>query len=357
MARVAFVINDLRTGGAERVFSSDAVALAARGHEVSVYLLYGTRADTFALSIPPSISTHELKARGPFDLFAMRRLLIALREQHVEIVLSTLNDANLFARFGLIGAPRIRLIRREANTMRMKPWWHKIFDVVFDWRTHAIIAVSKDVAAGIPGYNPFIARKIVVLPNAVLVPSQSADAARAELILCVVGSLTRKKDQATIVRACGILHRKGIPFTLSIAGEGSERVVLEHLAQVEGVAESVRFLGVRDHSAVQALYLDSSVFVMASRNEGSPNALLEAMAAGLPCIGADIPSVREAGGDAIVLFPPGDAVVLADILGRLYRDSATRARIGARAREIVQERNVPEKRYLLLESILYGKTH
>lgn len=354
--KIVFVINDLRTGGAERVFSDDANALVARGHEVTMCLLYGSASrDQFALELVPAIRRFELHARSPFDIGALRRFRMLLREAKPDTCLSTLNDANLFARFGLIGMRRVRCIRREANELSMKPWWHRALDLAFDWRTDGVIAVSEHIAAGIRRYDPWVAARVAVLSNAVRIPEAAARDSEPPVRIVAVGSLTPKKDYETLVRACGILKRGGVSFTLAIAGDGPERNPLELLAQSEQVADEVAFVGRLDHDAVGRLYAEASLFVLTSLTEGSPNALLEAMAAGLPCAVSDLPSTREVADESCALFErAGDADAFAQALARLCDDPALRVSMGSRARDIIARRFSPERRIEKLISILAG---
>lgn len=353
-----FVINDLRVGGAERVFSDDANALAKRGHKVSICLLYGSfESDPFAKNLVSEIERIEIHARGPFDMTALGRFRTAILRTRPDACVSTLNDANLFARSGLIGMRRVRYLRREANELSAKPWWHKLIDLLLDWRMDDVIAVSENLRHSIAASNPWVARKITVLPNAVAVSDMSHIEGDRFLILSV-GSLTAKKDHATLIRACGLLQKRRIGFSLVIVGEGSERTNLESLVHAMGLTEVVSFTGRLDHAAVQEWYRNASVFVLTSRIEGSPNVLLEAMAAGLPSVASDIPSVREVlDAESGVLVPPGESQAFADALERFSADTARRARMGVHARGVIRQRFDPKSRLEKLEVILYGKTH
>jgi glycosyltransferase involved in cell wall biosynthesis len=87
-------------------------------------------------------------------------------------------------------------------------------------------------------------------------------------------------------------------------------------------------------------YLQASdVFVLPSRREGLPNALLEAMAAGLPCIAADLPGITRwllEDGESGWLVPPGDVEALERALVTLLEDRERAAQLGARARRRVE---------------------
>jgi glycosyltransferase involved in cell wall biosynthesis len=98
---------------------------------------------------------------------------------------------------------------------------------------------------------------------------------------------------------------------LRIAGQGEERAALERRA----VGLPVRFVGLLETPAAVAAFLrDLDLFVMPSRYEGLPNAVLEALACGLDVVATDAPGMRTALGDGVSLVPPDDPVALANAI-------------------------------------------
>ena len=101
--------------------------------------------------------------------------------------------------------------------------------------------------------------------------------------------------------------------------------------------DRVHLAGFRED--IGALYGAADLLVHPSRREGAPNAILEAMAAGLPVVATAIPSARELlGEDAGCLVPPEDAPALATALAELLADAPRRARLGEAARRRAEER-------------------
>jgi glycosyltransferase involved in cell wall biosynthesis len=126
-------------------------------------------------------------------------------------------------------------------------------------------------------------------------------------------------------------------WSLDIWGDGPERETLGRLAGELGLGEAVRFRGLTE-DAYQVLR-DSDLYVLSSRAEGFPNALVEAMACGLPVISTDFGgAARDIVQDGVngLLVPPGDPGALTAALVRLMRDGGERRRLGARATEVVQ---------------------
>ena len=97
----------------------------------------------------------------------------------------------------------------------------------------------------------------------------------------------------------------------------------------------------------------ADVFVLPSLSEGSPNALLEAMACGLPIVATRVGGVPEIAvdGETALLVPPEDPVALARAIDRLLRDRALAARLGSAARATVLTRYTPELRATTLSGL------
>lgn len=110
-------------------------------------------------------------------------------------------------------------------------------------------------------------------------------------------------------------------------------------ARAEGVADRLRFV---EHTHDVPLYLQASnAFVLPSTREGLPNALLEGMATGLPCVCTRIPGVTDwliDDGKSGFLVPPNDVDAITCALKRLARNEGLAARVGATAREVAVER-------------------
>ncbi len=182
------------------------------------------------------------------------------------------------------------------------------------------------------------ARRVEIIPNGVDVACFSPRSGRRKpgpLRIGTVGSLTPVKNQALLLRAVGAVVGQGVDCTVGIAGDGPRRGNLETLAESLGIAERIELLGrVED---VPAFLRELDVFVLPSRSEAHPNALLEAMACGLPCVATDVGGVRDvlAGGRCGLLVRPGDAAGLVSALGRLKKGAAVRKKLGRDARERV----------------------
>jgi glycosyltransferase involved in cell wall biosynthesis len=158
-----------------------------------------------------------------------------------------------------------------------------------------------------------------------------------EMLAAYVGRLVPIKRVDLVLRAVAEARRQGVPVRLVVAGDGECRQELERLAAQLGLREVVTFLGYLTDSSSLAAAAD--IAILASDNEGTPVALIEAAAAGRPAIATAVGGVPEVVvPGAGLLAPRGDHAALAAALVRCARDAPLRTRMGAHAREHVLRR-------------------
>ena len=180
---------------------------------------------------------------------------------------------------------------------------------------------------------------IAVIPNGVDVPEllPPPPASRTPRLL-TMGRLTQQKGIDVLLRA--LTRLRDLDFALDIAGDGPDRAGLERMAQELGVAERVRFLGWVPRAEIARTYADAAVFVLASRIEGMPNVVLEAMAYGRPVICTRVFGAAELvdEGKTGLLIDVEDEVQLTEALRTLLTSPDLRACMGAAGRRRVEER-------------------
>lgn len=150
----------------------------------------------------------------------------------------------------------------------------------------------------------------------------------------VIGRLVPIKDHATLLSAMGRLE--GVH--LAVIGDGELRAGLEARVRAAGLGDRVHFTGWRYDLAHTLADLDA--VVLTSRNEGTPVALIEALASGRAVVATDVGGVRSVvvDGETGILVPAGDAPAVATALKRVLGSQALRARLGASGRQHVRER-------------------
>ena len=360
--RIVLAISSLGAGGAERVMTLLAGALAARDHEV--WLVTLTRSGDDFFSVDTRVRRLGLGLTGDSPnmlrgLWANLRRLRALRrivstvEPHA--VLSFMTSMNV-----LMILACIRLRVRVVVSERVDPAAHMENRIWTDLRSllyqsaHAVVVQTENIA---DWFRKRLGRRarIVVIPNPV-VPASGVEvgARESERFILSAGRLAHQKGFDLLIRAFAAAAPRTRQLQLVIAGEGPQGRYLRDLAAELGVGPRVSFPGqVRD---LRALMEVAMAFILPSRYEGFPNVLLEALAAGVPCVAADCPGgTREilANGAYGLLVPPQDLLALTEAIDRITADSELRARY-AQAGAAAIERYRLDRVVVLWERLLEG---
>lgn len=171
----------------------------------------------------------------------------------------------------------------------------------------------------------------VELPPAAFVNAPRAPIRIAAARLIFVGTLAQLyKAPDVLIDAVGICRRKGMNLELVIVGSGRHQPELESRAAALGLAGRVQFRGQLTTPAAVRTELDQSdLFVLPSRQEGLPRAMIEAMARALPCVGSTVGGIPELA-PAEDLVSPNDAAALAGKISEVLTDPARMARMSAR---------------------------
>jgi glycosyltransferase involved in cell wall biosynthesis len=165
-----------------------------------------------------------------------------------------------------------------------------------------------------------------------------------ERVVLSVGRLSREKAHIDLLEAFKRLSESNpeISSKLIIVGDGPERARLETAAKSLGCKERVIFAG--HVSDVRTFYVTADVFVLPSHSEGSPNVLLEAMAANLPIVATAVGGVPEMveNNESALLVPPNDPPSIAGAIARLLTDEELVLRLTTNAATLVDTRYTPE---------------
>jgi len=158
-------------------------------------------------------------------------------------------------------------------------------------------------------------------------------------LLGIVGRLVAIKDHPTLFQALSRLQTPGPPPHLIVVGDGERRQALTRLAQEIGLASRIHFLGWR--TDLEAILGELDVVICCSKNEGTPLALIEAMAAGVPVLATDVGGVGDLirQGETGWLAPPCDPPALSRAIRDLLADPERRARTVPSARRLALERH------------------
>jgi glycosyltransferase involved in cell wall biosynthesis len=349
---VLHLITTLTQGGAERMLSQlvPRPGESAGGRHLVVSLAPG---GMFADALTADgVEVRDLGMRPGRDLVrGTSRLLRLMREVDPDVMIAWMYHACLLAWLvRLVDLRRARRARRLVWVLRGAlhtedglPWHTRLIVRLLALLSRSPEAIAVNSAAGrehhtAAGYRP---RRWVSLPNgcdtaAFRPDSVDRHAVRTELglpadatVLIAVGRDHPQKDHASLLAAFAQARSQTEGLELLLVGAGTER----HAGQA---GPGVHALGLRRD--VPRLLRAADVMVSSSTTEGLPNALLEAMATGLPVVATDVGDCRSLVGDAGRIIMAGDREALAHALRELVGlGAAGRAELGARARERVEQ--------------------
>ncbi len=339
--RVTLVIHSLAAGGSERVVSLLAHDWTERGHAATVITLTPQSEDFFPLPaevtrvtldvLPRPRDQHRL-TRAFRRISHLRRAIVQSSPDVVVSFLSTMNLITLLAARPL----DIPVVISERTDPRMAK-----IDLRQDFlrrllyrRELALVVQTDAVACWARGVIP--PERVVVIPNPVAAPPRGSRRPSPRPEIVAVGRLGNEKGFDLLIDAFAACAGSQQDWRLTICGEGDERAALEARVRRYGLQERIAMPGtVAD---VYPVLERASLFVLSSRFEGFPNALLEAMACGLPVISTDCPSgprriVRhEIDG---LLVPAEDPGALAAAMDRFMSDPEARRRLSHGAPEVL----------------------
>lgn len=370
--KLAFVIAHLGPGGAQRVVANAAEILAERGLELHL-IVFTDRADSYP--IDPRVKCHfwlprrgqrgtvEPNGKGadsdltwPDDpkpgLKSFRRfvpngiafgielirisvwLRRTIRRLEPDAVLSFLTQTNILTVLATRGLDVHTVIseRNDPRLQRHRPRIEFLRRLVYR-RADVVTANSRGALTALEAHVP--KDKLAFLPNPLLGAAMSEATAFAAPTVITVGRLVAQKGLDVLLAAWARVVAMLPGWRLAIVGGGPLAGELQALAAKLDIADSVDFIG--QVSDPFPLLRGAELFVLTSRFEGTPNALLEAMACGLPAIVSDAsPGPCELIGpdeSAGLIVPVEDAHATAEAILRLARDEALRRRLGLGARE------------------------
>ena len=363
---IACLIHSLDGGGAERVMAALASRLSQRSHQVTLVTLGDGTGDRH--EVDPQVRRMPLNLMfQPRGLLAkllgnrqrIREIRLAFGEISPDVVLSFCDRTNILA--GLACPPNLPLVlseRSDPSQQNLGRIWEWLRDRSYRRADH-LVALSDTSGEYLRGRFPV---PVSVIPSAVDAPPVFSDRTLASenRLIIGIGRLEREKGFDRLIQAFAEAG-KDSSWRLRILGEGSCRETLQTLARELGVQDRVEFPGwvrpVWDELA------QATMFVLPSRYEGFPSALLEAMVIGVPSIAVDcesgprailgarddrgtttqqtgptvgLPRFADSSEDALPggLLVPNELESLVDAMRLFMADSQTRESIGRRGIEV-----------------------
>jgi L-malate glycosyltransferase len=369
--RVAMFTDSFMQGGTERQFTRLASNLDREEFELHVCCLHRKGPLSLELQdLEQPISEFPLTAL--YNANAARqfaRLVRFLCERRIQILhaFDFYTDVFSVPAARVAGIPVILASRRELFDLR-SPWQRRAAKFACRLST-GVVVNSAATAADV--LNAGVARRerVHTLPNCIDLRDfdvkTNLEEIRANigipadaLVAGTICVLRPEKDLETFLRACRIVQRAIPNARFVIVGEGPERKKLEQLSSELSIGTTVSFLGARDD--ISDLLAAMDVFVLTSRTESFPNAVLEAMAVGCPVVATNVGGVPEIVRDENTGFlaEVGNADRIASRMIHLLQNPQLRAEMSARAVKRVREdysvEHISEDLQNLYRRLLWG---
>lgn len=345
--RITMVISSLQAGGAERVISTMANHWAGRGLQVTLINFSGPGVEPF-YKLESNIREVRLGissvSSGVLDALRnnLARIVVlrsAIRNSRPDVVISFTDKTNVLVLLATVAmkVPVIVSERSDPAMCLISPAWQFLRKLVYR-RARAIVVQSKKAATYFHGG---LQKRLRVIPNPVTVAMTEYGIAAERPFVVSMGRFTEEKRFDDIIIAFAEASRGRSNWRLMLVGDGPLRSRMESLAASLGIADRVSFRGTVRNP--HGLISQADIFVLASRFEGFPCALCEAMACGVAAIATRYhEGVKDiiADGNNGVLVPPMDTGALAEAMARLMDDPVLRESLGSQAREIANRYSV-----------------
>lgn len=338
------LIHSLDGGGAERVMAGLATRLAARGHDVTLVTLDDGSRDRHSVGEAVHRRYLDVMRESPNAIAAawnLRRrvhsIADAITEVRPDAVLSFCDATNIVGVMAArrTGVPIVISERSDPAMQRLGRAYEFLRRRTYP-RASAIVAQSEGVA----NFLRRIVRDktaVSVIPSAADVPPLMSDRtiAIANRRIIAVGRLEHEKGFDRLIEAFASISHDHPDWSLRIIGEGSRRESLQTQIAALGLSGRVTLAGwVRP---VWAELAAGTMFVLPSRYEGFPSALMEAMATGVPSVAVDCPggvrSIVDDGADSLLVDNSIEAIAAG--IHRMIDNEGVRETMGQRGRLIV----------------------
>ena len=338
--RICLVVGYLGRGGLEKQAFLLGRGLMRRGFDVAVVSLSAGGAWAAALN-QEGIPVLELRRRSHFDIGRFAGLVAAFRNMRPDVVYAFNYPTTVYARLaGLVASvPLLVTGERCVYLTRVQGILERFLAGMTECLICNAEAVRRDLVerVGIPD------RKVITVLNAIepcpAVGAEEKRAARAllgipedVLVIGTVGRIEDQKNPPMLVDVACLARREALRARFCAIGDGSRIGALRSMIRARGVDDCFLLTGERPN--VGELLPAFDVFVLTSRYEGLPNAVMEAMAAGLPCVCTDVGGCRELVEEGVTgfLVPSGDANLMMQRVRQLATNAPLRASMGSAAR-------------------------
>lgn len=365
---ILLIISSLGRGGAERVICELAAALEEQGFSITLLTLDDSKADYYPLSpkVERKCSNIMWDSKGFFTRISdtvkrQWKIRKTVRNIQPDVVISFIDTTNIRILLALLGSgiPTIVSERTDPRHHPIGHFWAALRKISYPLAARVVVQTPQ-VATWAKAAIPFA--KIETIPNAARSLEHSVRQDRPATMpsgrtIIGIGRLSVEKgfDRLLCAFAASSLRESG--WSVVILGEGGERESLARLAEHLGIADHLVLAGMQLQPERWLEHAD--LFVLSSRYEGFPNALIEAMQCGVPSIAFDCQSgpadIIRHGVDGW-LVPDNNIEALSNAMTELGTDEILRTQLGYAAKNI-EDRLSPQTIYRRWGDLCISFTH
>ena len=334
--KIAFCINQIHDGGAERVIVSVANYFAL--HDIDVYMITSAKYDDdYHLDdkVRRIVLDADAKKCGTLrkNIIWIKEIRSLCKTEKIDCIVSFLRESNVRALVSSIGLKTLSVI-----SVRGEP------KVEYGGRAgSAIKTLLLPLADGcvlqMDGEKTFFPQKLqkktTVIPNGISDLFFDVQRSPENHLVIGVGRLDKIKNFPMLINAVQEASLQIPDIRLEIYGIGEEQNSLERLIAENNLSDKVCLMGATHN--MDLVYSKADLFVLSSNSEGMPNALMEAMASGVPCISADCPIGAPryllCDGECGMLVGVNDHSGLAEAIVKCFSDEHMLCNMGEKARE------------------------
>lgn len=333
MKRVAFIIGSMGRGGAERVISILANSYIKKGWKVDIIMLLENRVE-YGLSDKINVidfSTGKSKVKSIASWYRNLRKYAKDYEPNVMVAFSAMMYfTTIFSTFGL-DTPLIVSERSDPYSDGRSGF----INILANWLYPKARVVVLQTERAKSYFRDKVKANSVIIPNPIEVKVQASKKPKKKIVN--VGRLVEAKNQELLINSFYRVNREFPEYTLHIYGDG---VLFDDLKK------QIKKLGINDFvllegnvSKIHEAIYDAEFFVLSSNYEGLSNALLEAMAMGLPCISTDVAGSDEYINDGVsgYLVPVGNEDLLYNAMKNMINNESLRKEMSLNARKILNK--------------------
>ena len=338
--KIAFVINSLRIGGAAKMVRFVANAVSDSFKEVHLISLFGTEksglnSNVICHNLNIDLSGNKLLRR----FITINKIRGCIKEIEPDIICAFVSDVAYLTRIATLGFDVI-MTTAERGDPNSEPWWAK---PIIKWAYKKSDYCFFQLQQARDYFGESLKKKSFIIPNP-FVPDKSVQPFKGERNKTIVsaGRFTWQKGFDTLIRAFKLVYDKHPNYTLVIYGEGPLESEYRSLTEKLGIQDIVSFPGYVKNVA-QSIREDG-IFVLSSRYEGIPNALIEAMSVKLPVVTTDC---APGGGNFLtnkgergLLVPIDDVEKMSDAINQIIDNEKLQKMLSEKGSEILEELDV-----------------